>query len=139
MTRNWESIQQQLGVLQGEVAMMKSTQTELLTTMRHLDTMLQRVIPQVERIQISSGREGAMSPIQEEEPEQVASSGGVGAIHEQAEQHQPPLSSGSWLPPRQTGQEAHRQRHFDFKPSKISHSPKQQNHHSSLQHRHQRL
>ena len=98
-TKSWETIQQQLRVLQGEVTVMKSTQTDLLTMMQRLDAMLRRVVPKVEQMQNRGGREGAMSPIPEAEPKQEASSGKSREIQESAEQQQPLPSSSSWIPP----------------------------------------
>ena len=46
--------------------MMKSTQTELLTTMQCLGSMLQRVIPSMEQAQLVGARDGTLSPIAEE-------------------------------------------------------------------------
>ena len=74
---------------------MKSTQTELLTTRHRLDVMLQRIMPKV----------GTMSPIQEEGPEQVASSGEIEEKQDSADQQQSPLFTSSWFPivPRFSG------------------------------------
>ena len=79
-------MQQQLGVLQSEVTVMKSTQTELLTTMQRLDAMLQRIVHKVEALHGSSESRGTMSPIPEEEPEQVSSSGEIEERQEIADQ-----------------------------------------------------
>ena len=68
-TRNWNLMQQQLGVLRGEVTVMKSTQTELLTTMQRLDVMMQKIAAKMETVPMTARREGTMSPIVEEEPE----------------------------------------------------------------------
>ena len=62
-------MQQQLGVLRGEVTVMKSTQTELLTTMQRLDVMMQKIAARMETVPRTERREGTMTPIVEEEPE----------------------------------------------------------------------
>ena len=49
ITQSWASTQQKFTILQGEVAMIKSTEIDLLTTMQHLDSMLQKVIPSMEQ------------------------------------------------------------------------------------------
>ena len=64
--RSWARIQQKFTVLQGEVATMKSTQTELLPTMQRLDSMLQKIIPTMEQAQADGGGDGTLSPIAEE-------------------------------------------------------------------------
>ena len=68
-TRNWSIMEQQLGVLRVEVTVMKSTQTELLTTMKRLDVMMQRIASKMEAVSVTGGREGTMFPIVEEELE----------------------------------------------------------------------
>ena len=84
---------------------MKSTQTELLTTMQRFYSMLQKMIPNIEQAQPVGGREGTLSPIAKETQEQVASSGGAIEIEESAEEEQTPQTSGSWFTTRRTGQE----------------------------------
>ena len=79
-------MQQQLGVLRGEVTVMKSTQTELLTTMQWLDVMMQRIASKMEIVPMTGRREGTMSPIVEEEPEQLESSGDIGERYESVDQ-----------------------------------------------------
>ena len=74
---------------------MKSTQIELLTTMQRLDSMLQKMIPNMEQAQPIGGREGTLSPIVEETREQVASSGGAIEIEESIEEEQTPQASSS--------------------------------------------
>ena len=65
-TQSWASIQRELTVLQGEVTTMKAMQTDLLSTMERVDSMLQKMIPKLERAQPDGGREGTLSPIAEE-------------------------------------------------------------------------
>ena len=91
-------MQQQLGVLQSEVIVMKSTQTELLTTMQRLDAMLQRIVPKVEALHGSSESRGTMSPILEEEPEQVSNTGESEEKQAAADQQQSPPITSSWTP-----------------------------------------
>ena len=79
-------MQQQLGVLRGEVTVMKSTQTELLTTMQRLDDMMQKIAAKMETVPMTERREGTMSPIVEEEPEQWESSANTSEIYESADQ-----------------------------------------------------
>ena len=63
---------------------MKSTQTELLTTMQRLDVMMQRIASKMETVPMTGRREGTMSPIVEEEPEQLESSVDTGERYESA-------------------------------------------------------
>ena len=65
---------------------MKSTQTELLTTMQRLDVMMQRIGSKMETVPMTSRREGTMSPIVKEEREQLESSASIGKICESADQ-----------------------------------------------------
>ena len=88
--QSWASIQQKISVLQGEVPTMTSTQTELLTTMQRLDSMLQKMMPNMEQAQLVGGRDGTLSPIAKETQEQVASSGGAVEIEESTEEEQTP-------------------------------------------------
>ena len=97
-TENWSSVQQQLGVLQSEVTVMKSTQTELLTTMQRLDAMLQRIMSKVEALHGGSESRGTMSPILEEEPEQVSSIGESEEKQAVVDQQQSPPITSSWTP-----------------------------------------
>ena len=50
--------------------------------MQRLDSMLQKMIPTLERAQPDGGREGTLSPIAEETQEQVASSSATIEIQE---------------------------------------------------------
>ena len=75
---------------------MKSTQTELLSTMQRVDSMLQKMIPKLERAQPDGGREGTLSPIAEETQEQVASSSATIEIQESAMEEQAPQAASSW-------------------------------------------
>ena len=96
-TRTWSIMEQRLGLLQGEVTVMKETQTELLTTMKRLDGMMQKIAARMETVSRTERREGTMSPIVEEEPDQWESSADTREIHESADQQRAADSTGSWF------------------------------------------
>ena len=74
---------------------MKLTQTELLTTIQWLDSILKMIISRLEQEESGSSRARTLSPIAKETQEQVASNGGAIEIEESAEEEQTPQASSS--------------------------------------------
>ena len=64
--RSWVVLSKNLASLQSEFTVMKSTQMELLTTIQHVDNMLQKLVFRHEQDEPVGGKGGTLSQIAEE-------------------------------------------------------------------------